>query len=158
MKLTTPCGLSVIAVILLFGLAFAALPVHAQQSAQVSAQIGQAYIAVLNAEGNGGNVTSLVAKLNSAISLLQQADKINSTNPTQAQSLYSQASTLATQVVQASPATASAGKASVANAQVELVVETTILVGLAAVAYLYTPRIFWRIWFRTHRKWKVSKS
>jgi hypothetical protein len=136
----------------------APLPAHGQSSSQVASQIDQAYVAVLSAERSGGNITSLVVKLNSAVSLLQQADAINETDPSRAQSLYSKASALALQVSQAAPTVSAAGRAAVFNSQLDLGVETTILTALAVVAYLYTPKIFWRFWLRTHKGWRVKKQ
>jgi hypothetical protein len=143
----------------LFALAIVAVaPVEAASSSQTNAEIALAYSAVLNAEQSGGNVTALVAQLNSAILLVHQANQINVTNPTQAQSLYSQASTVASRVIQAAPVIASAGRASVGAAQIELGIETTVLAALAVLAYVYTPGVFWSLWLRTHRNWKVKKS
>ena len=133
-------------------------PTHAQGQAQVGAQIGQAYSAILSAEQSGGNVSSLVKTLNSAISLVQEGNFENATNPQQASDLYSQASTIAQQVINEAPAIASAGRGGVLTAQLDLALETAVLAVLAAVAYLYLPRIFWRYWLRTHRDWRVKKA
>ncbi len=130
---------------------------NSQSPSQVRSQIGQAYGAVLNAEQSGGNVTSLVATLNRAVALVQQADQVNATDPARAQSLYSQASTLAQQVISAAPAVAAAGRASVLDAQIELGIETAVLAALAVLAYLFVPRLFWRYWSRTHSDWRVKK-
>ncbi|MDA4126920.1 MAG: hypothetical protein OK452_06935 [Thaumarchaeota archaeon] len=130
----------------------------AQISSGVRAQIGQAYSAVLTAEQDGGNISSLVATLNTAISLVQQADSINDTNPSKAQALYAKAASLASQVVQASPSVAAAGRASVGAAQLALVAETVALIGIAVVTYRFGPRLFWTVWLRAHRTWKVRKS
>ncbi|MDG6982725.1 MAG: hypothetical protein JRM74_04650 [Nitrososphaerota archaeon] len=132
--------------------------VHAQTSSDTKVQIGLAYAAVLGAEQDGGNVTGLVTKLNSAISLMQQANLVNSTDPARAQLLYSEASSLAQQVIQAAPAVASAGKAAVFAGQVDLAIETAVLAALALLAYVYTPRLFWRFWLRLHRDWRVKKA
>jgi len=132
--------------------------VSAQSSSGVRAQIGQAYSSVLNAEQNGGNVSSLVAKLNAAISLVQQADSINGTNPSKAHTLYAQASSLASQVVQASPSVAAAGRAFVGGTQLALVVETVGLAGLALVIYRFGSRLFWTLWLRAHKTWRVKKA
>ena len=144
------------AALVLLSLAFVPL-VQGQDSAQTSAQIGQAYIAALNAEQSGGNVSALVAKLNTAVSLLQQANIINVTDPTRAQGLYANASALSQEVIQEAPSVASAGRASVAAAQLALAVETIVLLALAAFAYVYAPRIYWRFWLRSHRDWRVKK-
>ncbi|MDG6976002.1 MAG: hypothetical protein JRN27_07930 [Nitrososphaerota archaeon] len=147
-----------LAVILVLLTSLAVTPlVRAQSATQTQADLGQAYAAVLNAEQSGGNVTALVAKLDSAIALVQQANLLNSTDPTRAQSLYAQASTLAQQVISSAPAVAAAGRASVLDAQIELGIETAVLAALAVLAYLFVPRLFWRYWSRTHSDWRVKK-
>ncbi|MDG6898413.1 MAG: hypothetical protein JRN24_01610 [Nitrososphaerota archaeon] len=150
--------LAVLFIVAVFLVSSVVVPAHAQTALQAKTEIGQAYAAVLSAEKSGGNVTSLAAQLNAAISLLQQADRLNATEPALAGSLYTQAYNNASQVLLAAPGVASAGSASVRMAQVELGVETVVLVGLAAIAYLYLPRIFWRYWLRTHRDWRVKKA
>lgn len=150
---------SVLALSFVLALAMVAAPLaQAQSPSQVNAQIGQAYAAVLGAEKSGGNVTSLVAKLDSATSLLQQANLVNSTDPARARSLYSQASSLAGEVLRSAPAVAAAGEASVSATQLALGVESAVLTALALLAYLYTPRAYWTLWLRTHKDWKVRKS
>ena len=158
MKVQTSRAVAAMAATCILALLFVpASSANAQTSSQVKAQIAQAYTAVLTAEQGGGNVTSLVAKLNSAVSLVQQADALNATDPARAQPLYSQASALAQQVIGAAPAVAAAGRASTFDAQVSLVAETAVLAALAVLAYLYVPRLFWRYWYRTHRDWRVKK-
>ena len=148
-------ALTVAALVVLVG--GAVPPALAATSATANAQIGQAYAAVLGAEQSGGNVTALVAKLNSAIALVARADSLNATDPTRAQLLYSNATALASQVSQAAPAVAAAGRSAVFAAQVDLGIETAVLVALAVIAYLYVPRLFWRYWVRAHRDWRVKK-
>jgi hypothetical protein len=99
----------------------------------------------------------LVATLNKAVSLVQQADSINGTNPSRAQALYAQASVLAAQVIQASTPVENAGRASVESAQIVLVVETVILTGIAVITYVYTPKLFWTLWLRAHKNWRLKK-
>ncbi len=154
----TRASAAAFAVVFLVVFAAASPSAYAQSSSQVASQVGQAYVAILKAEQSGGNITALVAKLNAAVSFLQQANLVNSTNPSRAQSLYSQASALAQQVISSAPAVAAAGKASVFDAQVSLAVETAALAALAVLAYLYVPRLFWRYWYRTHRDWRVKKA
>ena len=130
--------------------------VSAESSATVRSQIAAAYTSVADAEQQGGNVTSLVAVLNSAVSLVQEADSINGSNPSEAQTLYAQASGLAQQVIQSSPGVGAAGAAALSAAQLWLAIDTAVLVLMAAVAYLYPPRLFWSAWLRAHRNWRGS--
>ena len=132
--------------------------VQGQSGSQASVQIGQAYVAVLSAGQAGGNITALVAKLNMAISLVQQANSVNATDPPRAQALYSQASVIAQQVLQDAPGVAAAGRAAMLDSQIELVVETVVLGALAVAAYLFAPRVFWRLWLRTHKDWKLKRA
>jgi len=149
--------LAVLAFVFLLALSFQTSRAEAQSHSQAEAAIAQAYGAILGAQQSGGDVTSLVAQLNSAISLVQRADVANTTDPSQAQSLYAQASSLAAQVVQSAPGVAAAGRASVMTAQIDLAIETVFLGVLAVAAYLSLPRIFWSLWLSAHRDWRVSK-
>lgn len=159
MKRRFRIGKSSAAFIVLMVLVLAAThPVQAQSSAQAQTAIDRGYASVLSAEQAGGNVTLLVEKLNTAISLVQQADAVNSTDPARAQALYSEAASIASNVTQSAPAVAAAGRASVAAAQFSLIVETIALGALAVVGYLFIPRLFWRFWLRTHRGWRLKKA
>jgi hypothetical protein len=150
--------LAALAVVAAAVLSLAAVPpALGATSSQAEAQIGAAYAAVLAAEQAGGNVTSMVAKLNAAVALVQRADLVNSTDPALARSLYSNASALAAQVAQEAPAVAASGRASVLSSQVDLGVETAVLAALAVAAYVFTPRLFWGLWARAHRGWKVKR-
>ena len=157
MNKSRAAGRAAVFLLIVLAVAASSAPSHAQTSAQADAQIGQAYAAILSAQQSGGNVTALVAKLNSAIALYQQAELVNATDPSRASSLSSQASVLVQQVISGAPAVAAAGKASVAAAQLDLAVETVVLGALAVVTYLYLPRAYWRVWLRVHRGWRVKR-
>jgi hypothetical protein len=143
--------------LLLATLFYSSAPAVAQSSGSVHAQIGQAFVAVHAAQSDGGNVTSLVSTLNQAINLTERADKLNSTNPQGAASLYTQAYSLASSVLQAAPAVATQGRATVSTSTIEFYGETVLLGAFALAAYFFTPRIFWRIWLRIHKGWRVEK-
>ena len=152
----SPPGLAAVIIVVLV-LASASVPAaKAQTATQVQSQIGQAFAAVQSAEQAGGNVTALVAKLNSAIGLVQEANSVSASDPARAASLLAQASTLAQEVTNAAPSAAAAGRASVAAGQLDLVIETVVLAALAAAAYVCVPRLFWGLWLRTRRDWRVK--
>jgi hypothetical protein len=132
-------------------------PAMAQNSGGVHAQIDQAFLAIHAAEADGGNVTSLVSTLNQAINLTEKADSLNSTSPQGAASLYSQAYSLASGVVQGAPAVAAQGRAAVSASTTEFYAETIALAALAVVGYFFTPKLFWRAWLRAHKGWRVQK-
>jgi hypothetical protein len=132
-------------------------PVLAQGSGGARAQIDQAFLAVHSAEADGGNVTSLVLTLNQAINLTERADAMNSTNPTGAAALYSQAYSLASNVLQQAPAVAAQGRNSIAATTTDFYAETIVLGALAVVAYFFTPRVFWWLWVRIYGGWRVKR-
>ena len=51
------------------------------------------------AEGAGGNVSSLVSSLNGAVALSSEADRLQNSDPARAAQLSSQAEAIATQVI-----------------------------------------------------------
>ena len=148
-----PLGVAIFLAALLFGSA----PAVAQSSGSAHAQIDQAFVATHAAEADGGNVTSLVSTLNQAINLTEGADRLNATNPQGAASLYSQAYSLASDVIQKAPTVAAQGKAAVSASTTEFYGETVVLGALAVVTYFFTPMVFWRIWLRAHEGWRVKK-
>lgn len=60
--------------------------------------VGDAYIAILNADNAGANVTELVNQLNDAVDLLDEAWRIYGTNQTLAEELANQAEVIANEV------------------------------------------------------------
>jgi hypothetical protein len=132
-------------------------PALAQSSGTVHAQIDQAFLAVHSAEAVGGNVTSLVSSLNQAINLTERADSLNASNPSVASAMYSQAYSLASNVLQQAPTVAVQGRAAVAAATTDFYAETIVLGALAVIAYFFTERVFWWVWVRIYGGWRVKR-
>jgi hypothetical protein len=148
---------NVVVVFALLTITLLAGPASAQSSAQVHLKINQAFEAIRSAEAEGGNVISLIKILNQAINLTERADRINATNPARAGQLYSNASSLSSIVLQQAPSTATQGRDSVNASSLDFYGETALLAILAVLAYVITPRVFWKLWLITHRKWKVRR-
>jgi hypothetical protein len=132
-------------------------PATAQGSGPSRAQIDQAFVAIHEAEAEGGNVTPLISTLNQAINLTQTADRLNATNPQGAASLYSRASSLTSNVLQSAKTIAAQGRTEQGALTIGLYEETGALGALALVVYFVTPEAYWRIWLRIHRESRVKR-
>ena len=120
--------------------------------------INSAFSATYNAQQNGGNVTTLVETLNSAIALVQKAQSENSTNPSQATADLQSAIQLAQQVSSEAPSIGQAGAAA-RQLVVEESVAGIIAIGiLGALVYLYGGRIYRIIWFILYSNHVVRRS
>ena len=116
-----------------------------------------AFVAVQAAGNDGGNISSLVAQLNSALALVQKASAENSTNPAQASSDLQSALNIA-QGVQASAAGVAQQGTSSRQLQFEIsIVSAVVIVGIAAAIYIYGDRIFRRLWLRVYGGHVVRK-
>jgi len=116
--------------------------------------IADAFSAVLEAEKAGGNVTPLVSSLNEALRLVEQGE--NSTDRAEAAVLYEQATQIAEQVLASAPKVKEVGLAAQRNSTTFLVVSMVALGVTALVSYLFVPRLFWTLWLRSHRGWRVE--
>lgn len=126
-------------------------------SAQLYAEIDSAYVRVRTIEGEGGNVTGVVGQLNQALSLVATGETYETGAPDQAQALYSQAESIIQSVNQELPGVESSGMAS---ARSEVLWLTFTLAALAAIGietYFFGGRIFWSLWTRSHKNWRVKK-
>lgn len=124
----------------------------------VEAKMTNAFVAVSEAEHNGGNVSSLVVELNRALGLAVLANQTQARNPQSAQQLNAQAEAIASQVVVQAGDAASSGAAAARQAELVAVVEGSALAAVGAVILVKIPDMFWAFWLRTHRKWKVRSS
>jgi hypothetical protein len=122
-----------------------------------SSSIATAYVTVSHAQQDGGNVSDLVASLNTALGLYTKALKENGTNPALALSDLQNATAMAQQVTLAAPAIGQAG-VSAHQAQEYLSVGTAAaVVAIAALLYVYGERIYHRLWLRLYSGYTVKK-
>ena len=116
-----------------------------------------AFLAVQTAGKDGGNVTSLLVQLNTALDLVQNASAENSTNPSQASTDLQSALGIA-KGVQSAAATVAQQGMSARQLQLELSVgSAAVIVGIAIVLYVYGDRIYRRLWLRMYRGYVVKK-
>jgi hypothetical protein len=155
-KLNKILVFAVVVTLLCFAPASLAASTVSVQQGYAAVQV--AYASVLDAQRQGGNVTSLVAQLNGAISLLQKASSENSTNPTQANADVQTAVQIARGVETAAGPVGAQG----ANSrQLQFIISMTSAVAIVAVAsalYVFGDRIYRRLWLRMYGNHVVKKA
>ena len=126
----------------------------AREETVARGMISDAFSIVLDAEKAGGNTTELVALLNEALRLVEEGE--HSSNQTQAVALLDQAERIAEQVHVSSWDVKEAGLLAQRNADTSLMISVSTLAVTALFAYLLMPRLFWTLWLKSHRNWRVK--
>ena len=116
--------------------------------------ISDAFSAVLEAEKAGGDVTGLVTSLNEALGLVEEGER--SPEQAKAAALYDRAKQIAGDVLASAPKVKEAGLVAQRNATILVTISIVALAVTALVAYLFVPRLFWTLWLRSHRGWRVE--
>ncbi len=119
----------------------------------VKDMIADVFSTVLDAERAGGDTTELVASLNEALSLVGEAER--SSDPMWATALSERAKQVVEQVRASAWNEWQAGLLAQRNATAFLVFGVCALAVTALLAYLFVPRVFWMLWLRVHRDWRV---
>ncbi len=127
-------------------------------SDQLLQEISSTYSRVSSIEGEGGNVTAMVAQLNQAISFVNLGISLEGTDAGAAQSAYQQARSILQLVDLEMPGVESAGIAASQSAVFWLVVTLVSLGAAGVLALLFGRRAFWAVWIRLHQDWVVSKK
>ena len=157
-KTWSPKYMRISLIIILAFVIQACLPVLTVHAASKDAhdKVFQAFVLVREADLAGGDVNPLVASLNEALDLIAQGDSLISTAPSSAQEFYQQAETIADQIMLEAPLVREKGIITQRNNSIMFGVELTILAAFGFIVYRYVPKMFWRLWLRTHRDWKVQ--
>ncbi|MCW4029791.1 MAG: DUF1616 domain-containing protein [Candidatus Bathyarchaeota archaeon] len=134
---------------LLTALTLAAAVVNAQQPTQNT--VDKAYQAILDAYHAGADPSSLIDQLNQALNLTNQAQQ--ETDSQKAATLTSQAQTQIQNVTQTAQDLKQA--ASVPIPVVPLIVVCCLLI-VGVVAYFWGPRLILQVWFKLHKKYRVT--
>lgn len=120
--------------------------------------IGAAFEATYDAGQSGGNVSQLVAKLNLALSFVQEARATNATNPALATTLLQNATQIAQQVSAQAPVVASNG-ANVRSMRIdESAGASVVIIFVAAMVYLFGDRIYRRLWLMVYKDFVVRPT
>ncbi len=115
----------------------------------VMLEIRRAFKAICEAYNAGGDVKPLVNKLNEAILLLENYTKTN--NP----EYLIQAHNITAYIIKEAPIIKARGEESVFWNNLYLVLEVSIVVVLAVLAYLYLPKIYLLSWFKARSRDRV---
>ena len=138
----------------------AAGPAQAASTADfgsVSNSIGAAFVAIQGADQSGGNVSSMVARLNLALNLVEKAQAENATDPVLAATDLHGAESIAVQVSGEAPSVAQTGEA-MRQTQVYLfVVSAVVILSVAVAIYIYGGRLYHLVWLRLYSKHEVRR-
>ena len=152
--------------VLLFAVGFAAIilasrlpaPVFAQPQDTAISQLETAFDAVHAAEQAGANVTGLDAMLNQASGLITEGTAIQSSQPAEAQHLFTEAGGIAAQVTSEANTAVTAGQGATFRGELFLAGELGVIALGCVLVYLYLPRVFWRIWAGVNGDSRVSPA
>jgi len=158
---TSASTLCLVLALVALGLGSTAHRASAVTQAQVSGANGAiqaAFVSAHDAERAGGNVSSLDAKLNDAIQLVQAAQGENATNPAQAAADLQNATALAQSVASEAPSVGHEGSASRQTTEVTSLGAASAIVVAAALTYAFGGRIYRRAWLRLYRDYVVRPA
>lgn len=124
----------------------------------VTNTIQSAFISTLQAERSGGNVTSLVAALNTAVQLVEKAQAENSTNPAQASSDLQEAQEFALYANAGSAEVSFVGSSLRQSIFVRSVVSAAAILVAAVLVYVYSGLVFRWLWVRLYRGYVVRPA
>ena len=128
------------------------------QLATANNSVNDAFSSVYYAEQNGGDVSALVEKLNTAVSLIQRAIAENATDPNLATADLSNATTIAQMVSLNSTSVSTNGSIARQLRLYESLGTVTATLGVAALTYLRGDRVYRRLWLYLYRNHVVKKS
>ncbi|TMI13885.1 hypothetical protein E6H35_05265 [Candidatus Bathyarchaeota archaeon] len=120
--------------------------------------VNSAFSSVYYAEQNGGDVTALVEKLNTAVSLIQKATAENATDPNGAIADLSNATTIAQMVSLNSTLVSTSGSMARQLRLYGALGTVVATLGIAALVYLRGDRVYRRLWLYVYRNHVVEKN
>ncbi len=120
--------------------------------------VNDAFSSVYYAEQNGGDVTTLVEKLNTAVSLIQKATAENATDPTSATADLSNATTIAQMVSLNSTLVSTNGSMARQLRLYGALGTVAATLGIAALVYLRGDRAYRRLWLYVYRNHVVENN
>jgi len=107
-------------------------------------------MAVAKAERLGGDVSGLVDELNQALTLLEEGETRND------EAMLQGALSKVEDVVANAPVAGQGGVAAMQARKVQSWLVIGVVAALGVIVWRYEPRIFWRLWVRSKRGWKVK--
>ena len=128
------------------------------QLATANNSVNNAFSSVYYAEQNGGDVTALVEKLNTAVSLIQKATSENGTDPNAAVTDLSNATAIAQMVSLNSTLVSTSGSMERQLRLYGALGTAVATLGIAALVYLRGDRAYRRLWLYVYRNHIVEKK
>jgi hypothetical protein len=117
--------------------------------------IDSAYVAVLSAQHDGGNVSFLTAKLNTALGLVENAQAENATDPSGATLDLQNATRISLQVSNEGPTVAQEGASLRQTTMLVSIGTASAIVIIAALVYVFGGRLYRGIWLYIYRNYTV---
>jgi len=117
--------------------------------------VHEAFEALVTAYDAGGDVGPLADKLNEALALLSEADRLENSDPDEAGRLRVRAVELLNEVIEEAPRVAEEGRRRTFFSRVLLGCSLAGLGAAGVLAYRLGPGIFWRIWARSRRGYRA---
>jgi hypothetical protein len=127
------------------------------QFASANSAIANAFAATASAKENGGNVSGLVASTNLALNFTEQAQAVNSSNPSEATVFLQNATRIAQQVASEAASVQSSGAAAKQITTDESIGGAIATVVIAVLIYIYGGRIYRTFWFFIYRNHVVKR-
>ena len=115
--------------------------------------IHDAYKAIVEANNAGGDISELTDQLNQALKLTSQAQALIISDPQLTQTLFLQAQALAQNVTSQSSTVQAEG---LFQNPLFIGVSIASLLASGILVYVFGPKIFWKVWLRLRKNYRVK--
>lgn len=122
------------------------VPIYAKSNNELRIELGAAFVKVAEAELMGGNVSTLVQDLNLAAILIGIGDE---TSLKLAEDVIQSVSVLAVEKK-------SEGIQAINQQHMVMGAVLVVLIVSAAIVWFYGSRVYWSLWIRTKKGWRVE--
>jgi predicted PurR-regulated permease PerM len=150
--------IATVLILLLFSTIAASQKANAEPFSVANDSVNNAFSSIYNAEQNGGNVSSLVERLNVAILLIQRANAENAADPSAAAADLSNATSIAQMVALTSTSVSRSGSTGRELRLYESLATIVVTLVVATLAYFKGDRVYRRLWLYVYRNHLVKKT
>jgi predicted PurR-regulated permease PerM len=150
--------IATVLILLLFSTIAASQKASPEPFSVANDSVNNAFSSIYNAEQNGGNVSSLVERLNVAILLIQRANAENATDPSAAAADVSNATSIAQMVALTSTSVSRSGSTGRELRLYESLATIVVTLVVATLAYFKGDRVYRRLWLYVYRNHLVKKT
>ncbi len=119
-------------------------------------KVREAYLNLAKAEEKGANVSEAALKLNKALQLLRLAK--HEENPEKREEMLKEAEKLILEVEKLTPKLAREGEVKETIRKITSAFTAVAASAALVLAYLYLPRLLWRLWVKARSNWRVVKT